>query len=93
MFAFLLFLHCHSHFLRVNQVHCVLLQALLEKQNQALQKQEEDRRRNEAELLRQQQIALMEAQREEQQKRMREQTGKFPIPKFTMKYQNGLVHL
>ena len=48
----------------------------MEKQNQAIQKQEEERRRKEADLLRQQQIALMEAQREEQQKRMREQAGK-----------------
>ena len=39
------------------------------------QKQEDDRRRNEAEMLRQQQMALMEAQRDEQQKRM--QSGRF----------------
>ena len=53
----------------------------MDQQNQAIKKQEEERRRSEAELIRQQQIALMEAQRDEQQKRMRDDRGKFILGK------------
>lgn len=47
-------------------------------QEQAINKAEQDRRMAEAEIMRQQQIALMEAQREAQEKRLQEQQQQQP---------------
>nr|XP_022332731.1 splicing factor 3B subunit 2-like [Crassostrea virginica] len=53
-------------------------QTMRQMQEQAINKAEQDRRMAEAEIMRQQQIALMEAQREAQEKRMQEQQQQQP---------------